>query len=128
MDLSKLKNIDEPVKCVLTHPVTDEVLTDDEGKEMFISVYGKDSGEYKRAFNARVNKSISSKKKTKTIEDGTNEAIELLAEITTDWNIVVDGKKPKYTKAEAVKLYSDWSWVKEQVDQFVHDRTVFFTS
>ena len=52
-------------------------------------------------------------------------AIEVLSRCTKDWNITLNGKQPEVSYKEAKKLYSDFHWVRHQVDTFIHTRANF---
>lgn len=119
MDLSNLIPTDDTIVVTLKHPITDEPLKKDDGKEMTITVYAPHSAQYKAVVheqtNKRIQKAAKGKKITFTAEDIESATLEMLAKTTKDWSIQLNGKSPKYSYGEAVELYSKLFWVKQQV-------------
>jgi hypothetical protein len=129
MDLSKLIPTDDCITVAIKHPVTDEPLTKDDGKEMTITVYAPHALAYKSAVNEQTNKRIQKaakgKKITFTAEDLESATLEMLAKTTKDWSIQLNGKSPKYSYGEAVELYSKLPWIKQQVLDAQEDYNAF---
>jgi len=133
MDLSTLStnNAETGAVMKLRHPLTDEVLLTDKGKEITITMLGADSSKYRKKQyeiqNARV-KSMMKNKDKKGFSFTENTVCELLASCVVGWHgIVYDGKELKHTEENALMLFKTMLWVREQVDEFVEDRTNFFT-
>lgn len=62
-------------------------------------------------------------------EEVKQESIEQLVEVTAGWDLGplrLDGKPIEYSRANALKVYQQYNWILEQVDQAVHDRANFF--
>lgn len=120
---------DDTISIVVKHPITDEPLVKDDGKEMTITVYAPHSGQYKAVLheqtNKRIQKASKGKRVTFTAEELENVTLELLAKTTKDWNIQLNGKSPKFSVAEAVDLYSKLSWLKQQVLDAQEDYSAF---
>lgn len=129
MDLSKLIPTDDTIVVTVKHPITDEALTKDDGKEMTITVYAPHSAQYKQVVheqtNKRIQKAAKGKKLTFTAEDIEQTTLDLLAKTTKDWNIQLNGKSPKFTVAEAVDLYAKLPWLKQQVQDAQEDYSAF---
>ena len=129
MDLSKLIPTDDTIVVSLKHPITDEPLTKDDGKEMTITVYALHSAQYKSAVheqtNKRIQKAAKGKKITFTAEEIENATLELLAKTTKDWNIQLNGKSPKFSVTEAIDLYGKLPWLKSQVLEAQEDYSAF---
>lgn len=128
-DLFALIPTDDTISVVVKHPITDEPLVKDDGKEMTITVYAPHSAQYKSAIheqtNRRIQKASKSKKVTFTAEELENATLELLAKTTKDWNIQLNGKSPKFSVAEAVDLYSKLPWLRQQVMDAQEDYSTF---
>jgi hypothetical protein len=54
-----------------------------------------------------------------TFEELEDSGVELLAEVTVDWDITYDGKKPKFTKAKAKEVYEEFFWMKGQIEEAI---------
>ena len=55
------------------------------------------------------------------------EMIDDLAKMTIKWTgFELDGKALKCEKANAVTVYTDWPWIREQAQEFVANRANFF--
>jgi len=129
MDLSKLIPTDDTIVVTLKHPLTEEALIKDDGKEMTITVYAPHSATYKAAVHEQTNKRIQmaskGKKVTFTAEDIEAATLDLLAKTTKEWNIQLNGKSPKFSVAEAVELYSKLPWLKAQILEAQEDFSAF---
>lgn len=129
MDLSKLIPTDDTITVSLKHPITDEPLTKDDGKEMTITVYAPHSAQYKAAVheqtNKRIQKAAKGKKVTFTAEDIESATLELLAKTTKEWSIQLNGKSPKFSVDEAFDLYAKLPWLKNQVVEAQEDYSAF---
>lgn len=129
MDLSNLIPTDDTIVVTLKHPVTDEPLTKDDGKEMTITVYAPHSAQYKAVVheqtNKRIQKAAKGKKITFTAEDIESATLELMAKTTKEWAIQLNGKSPKFSLDEAVVLYSKLPWLKAQVLEAQEDYNSF---
>lgn len=129
MDLSKLIPTDDVIVVTVKHPVTEEVLLKDDGKEMTITVYAPHSAQYKSAVHEQTNKRIQKASKGKrisfTAEEIENATLELLAKTTKDWNIQLNGKSPKFSVPEAMDLYSKLPWLKSQILEAQEDYSAF---
>jgi len=129
MDLSKLIPTDDTIVVTLKHPLTEEALIKDDGKEMTITVYAPHSATYKAVVHEQTNKRIQmaskGKKVTFTAEDIEAATLDLLAKTTKEWNIQLNGKSPKFSVAEAVELYSKLPWLKAQILEAQEDFSAF---
>lgn len=130
LSLDSLAAADTHVFMPLVHPSTGEVILDDAGEPVGISLYGKDSDVYRKAQRTITNRRLSKKTSaTLTAERLESEANEILARCTEWWaGIVVEGAELQCNFATAKKLYGDLPWVKEQVDEFVAERSNFLDS
>lgn len=128
-DLFSMIPTDDTIVVNIKHPVTEEVLTKDDGKEMTITVYAPHSGVYKSVIhdqtNKRIQKASKGKRVTFTAEELDNATIDLLAKTTKDWSIQLNGKSPKYSVAEAMDLYAKLPWLKQQVMEAQEDYSAF---
>lgn len=117
----------------LCHPISGEKLQDKDGKPVTITLLGSDSDEYQkqdRANNkARLAKAQRSRRFIPTPEELEADNVALLAAVTTGWSgIVVNGEAPECNTTQAAKLYKEQLWVREQVNEFVSDRSNFLVS
>lgn len=128
-DLLSLIPTDDTIVVTIKHPITDEPLTKDDGKEMTITVYAPHSSQYKSAVHEQTNKRIQKASKGKkisfTAEEIENATLELLAKTTKDWNIQLNGKSPKFSVTEAMDLYGKLPWLKSQVLEAQEDYSAF---
>lgn len=127
MDISTVKIADNAdIGAVLTvlHPATG-VETD-----IKIRLSGTDSSIYRNWLIRSVNKKANTKKQKKvSFEEAEQSSTELLAALTLSWEgIEAGGKELKFTHEAAVDLYADpnMKWLREQVDEFVGERSNFF--
>lgn len=126
---------EEGADLVLRHPEDNSVLTNSKGKEMTITLRGKDSPSYTQVFhnlsNQRLERSLRTKKgvTANAAQQMLNDDIELLAQNTTGWkNLEMGGKEYPFSLANARELYKKFAWIREQAHMFVDDRTNFLKS
>lgn len=128
MDLKKFdltQAADQGATIELLHPVTGEVLTD-KGKPVTITVLGADSKVFKDAVKARTRRALGEKKQKIDLDKTERENAELLAKCTLQWSgIEEDGKKLDCTFENAVQVYLQYSWIRDQVDEAIGDRANF---
>lgn len=128
MDLSKLE-MQEGAWLTLLHPTTG-VATD-----IRIQLAGLDSARYReherKISNRRLKQSLrrGGPRQVVTKEELDAEAIDLLATCTLAWeNIVENGEPLECTAENARRVYTEYPWIREQVDAFVGDRSNFFSN
>lgn len=123
------KTFDDYATLQLRDPITDEVLTDNDGNPVTITLYGRDSSVYRQAENREANKRLSKRKFKATKEQLDASGLEILAACTKDWSgIEWEGELMSCSQDNARKLYKAAPWVREQVDEFVDDRANFTTN
>ena len=125
MDLSTLYASKHTV-ITLKHPVTGATLyCDEEEKDPATwSLLSKHTSEYKKIamqFARDVKAEFGTKKLSELSDEETDKMDELTTQLTIDstvgFNIFLDGKKPKFTKAKAADILTDEQlfWLKQQV-------------
>ena len=132
MDLNNfdLKNADAQV-LELTNPGTDEVLMQEDGKTpVSITLLGSDSAEFRTATRTFGNKKLQQKKPGKqTIEEMEQVTCRILAQVTIAWSgLEHDGQELVCDTKTAEWLYTEFPWIREQVDGFVNERANFLRS
>ena len=132
MDLMDLKPKSDVVVTTLTHPNTGEVLTNDSGTDMTITVYANHSKEYKAALHKQQDKRIAAVQKGNESNISSaqleKDVITLLATITKEWDITYNKETPKLNEATAKSLYEDVFWLKDQVESALNSNLVFTTA
>ena len=103
--------------CTIYHPITNEPL------DIQIKLAGADSDIYKKAINKQVEKKLKKGTVNRTLEQEEKEEIEILTACTLDWkNVEYEGRALE-CKPESIKfIYSQFIWLREQVDNFINDR------
>ncbi len=140
LDLSKKANEGSVLNLVYPADYTDpetgkeyekgDPITDEKGKEpkqFFVRLLGTDSDQYRKLSNRSLEKSFNSrdKKKKVDIESTQREVAEKFAKCTTECYFIENGKEVECTTSEITRLYLQYSWIKEQVDEFINDRSNF---
>ena len=129
MDLKDLTpNLDDVI-VTIKHPTTGDVLKNDDGTDMTITVLAPHSKEYKKAQHEQISKRLKKAQKSKSqdvdysdIEEAT---LEVLAKVTKAWDITFGGEKPKLTVAIAKSIYDEVFWIKNQIEEEVSDSLDF---
>ncbi|MFN3858110.1 MAG: hypothetical protein ACK4RV_10190 [Caulobacter sp.] len=102
-------------------------LVDENGAPVTITLLGKDSEVFNRETNARANRVLNQRGRQKiTVEASRAEGVRLLAKCTVAWaGIKVRGEFLDCTYENALKLYTEFAFIREQVDAFIGDRSNF---
>ena len=132
MDLSKIDltaSADVAQKLVLTHPATGDDLLDKDGNVVYIELLGRDStvakAESKRRSQQMLNQMRGNKKVD--VDEAVKNSISLLSKLTLGWSgLDFDGEELEFSREKAIWLYTEYSWIREQVDEFIADRSNFF--
>lgn len=133
MDLSKLNvkaSAEQGSDLHLRDPFTGEELFNDDNSPMVISLLGKDSEPYRRTARMTANKNLKKGRQTATVEQFEQNGVELLAAVTTGWNLQFGEEMLEFSPLAVKNLYAnpDYRWVYEQVDEFVAERANFLTT
>ena len=129
MDLKDLTpNLDDVI-VTIKHPTTGDVLKNDDGTDMTITVLAPHSKEYKKAQHEQISKRLKKAQKSKSqdvdysdIEEAT---LEVLAKVTKAWDITFGGEKPELTVAIAKSIYDEVFWIKNQIEEEVSESLDF---
>ncbi len=123
MDLKKLSPNREPIVVEVTHPETGVVLLNEDGSPMTVTLMNPQTKEFRvAAFTVSDQNSISDSANYSDMEDA---LFDLHAEITVAWDITYDGKKIKFTKARAKKLYEELFWLSSQIQDKLSSYSLF---
>jgi hypothetical protein len=123
--IDTVKDANQGTTVELYHPSS--------GKDLgiLINILGKDSDKFRQIQTEQSRRRTAKLQKTGfraglTSSDFDSDAIELLASCTTGWeNMVIDKKDVPFTRENAVAIYTQYPWIKEQVDSAVGDRALF---
>jgi hypothetical protein len=128
LDLSNLE-IQEGAWLTLLHPTTG-LPTD-----IRIHLAGIDSQRYRdferKVSNRRLKQAFrrGGPRHVVTREELDEEAIDLLVACTLGWeNMVEAGKEQECTSENAKRIYTEYTWIREQVDAFIGDRSNFLSN
>lgn len=130
MDLMNIGTTKETTDIVLYNPVNSEILTNEDGSEMTITVHGPYSKKYKAISHAQQNRRLQKAQRTGgklnlTAEEIEASAMDLLVKCVDKWNITINGEKPEVTEAKVREVFETLPWVKEQVDAGMGDAQAF---
>ena len=121
--LDTAKVAEEGAELRVAHPTTGEDLG------ITITLIGTDSKTFRDI--SKIRATMALKKKTREIDLDQNEqdSIELLARCTKGWSgITENGKDIPFSYENAVKIYTKYLWLREQIDRFMADRSNFLPS
>jgi hypothetical protein len=128
-DLNLLKPVmaDDGAVLNIVHPETEEVI---EG--MTITVLGQDSKIYRKLQLGKQQAALNRMSKGKKVldldaEKLSEDSIDDLVKITIGWTgLSLDKKELEFTPENVRTVYTEWAWIKEQVQEFVGNRANFF--
>lgn len=130
MGLNDIGKVKETTDVELLHPATGEVLTNDDGTPMTITVHGPYSSTYKAISHAQQNKRLMKAQRTGgkmslTAEEIEASSLDLLVKCTEGWSLTLDKKPESFSQDKARQVYIDHPWVREQVDAVFGDTRAF---
>lgn len=126
MDISELKPTERIVEIL--HPVTEEKLG---VRVSLMSISDERLTKIKRKFQDERLKLDQRGKNFKADEVDENRSI-LAFSAMTGWEwygdtVTFKGNKPDFTKPEVLKVFSELSWFRDQVEEAISDEKAFFT-
>lgn len=100
-----------------------DTLKNDDGSDMTITVYGPWTKKYRSSGFNLASKRLRSKKDSEeiTYEEFNSASIELLAEVTHDWDITYGGEKPKFSVEKAKEVYEHIFWIKPLLEGAINE-------
>lgn len=140
LDLAKQANEGSVLNLVFPADCTDpksgekhekgDPITDGKGKEpkqFYVRLLGTDSDTYRKLTNRSLEKTFNSRDKKKKVDmdQAQRDTAEKFAKCTTECYFIENGKEVECTTSEMTRLYIQYSWIKEQVDEFINDRSNF---
>jgi len=130
MGLNDIGKVKETTDVELLHPATGEVLLNDDGTPMTITVHGPYSSTYKAVSHAQQNKRLMKAQRTGgklnlSAEEIEASSLDLLVKCTESWNLTLDKKPEDFSQDKARQVYLDHPWVREQVDAVFGDTRAF---
>lgn len=127
MDLSQIVPHSDEIVVTLKYPNTDNVLENDDGTPMTITLHAPHTKEYKAVVYEQANKRIKEGKQEFSIEAWEESSTDLLIKITKSWDITFGGKKPKLTESKAKEVYTSKAgfWIAEQLQEGINGFEAF---
>ena len=129
MDISNFIPTTDTTLVELKNPTNGDVMTNEDGSPMTITMYLPHSKKYKEVRHAQTNRRIqaSQKKGVKSItaEEIEAETLDLLVKTTAGWEITYKGKKPKFSEEIAREIYEVAPFIAEQLFEGVAEAEVF---
>lgn len=130
MGLNDIGKVKETTDVELLHPATGEVLLNDDGTPMTITVHGPYSSTYKAVSHAQQNKRLMKAQRTGgklnlSAEEIEASSLDLLVKCTESWNLTLDKKPEEFSQDKARQVYLEHPWVREQVDAVFGDTRAF---
>lgn len=130
MDLMNIGTTKETTDVVLYNPVNSEVLRNEDGSEMTITVHGPYSKKYKAISHAQQNRRLQKAQRTGgklnlTAEEIEASALDLLVKCVEAWTITIGGEQPAASEAKVREVFEKLPWVREQVDAALGDAQAF---
>lgn len=127
MDLSVIRQQAlQEAWVTITHPVTGAETT------MRIKLLSPDCDAYRIIENGVKNTGIQQAGRRggrMTAEELNENGMQLLVQATTGWEgVIFDGQEMPFSAANVRLVYSEFPFIKEQVDRFLADRRNFFQS
>ena len=128
-DLNSLKPVkaDDGAVLEIVHPESEEIIPG-----MTVTLLGQDSKVYRKIQLAKQQAALNRIAKGKKAVDLDAEklaedSIDDLVKLTVAWSgFTLNGAVLDCTTENTKRVYSEWEWIKEQVQEFVANRSNFF--
>lgn len=125
---------EEGVDMELLDPNGDPIFQDEEKtKPVTIRVLGRDSEQFmrtqRRQIERRLQRQRGQRMRQIPIEELVEEQSELLAAVTVNWSGIEEkSASVPFNPANVRRIYKNYPWIREQVDNFIGDRANFMKS
>lgn len=126
-DLATIKDsMEDSAELTILHPKTGEEMN------IVITLASPDSEKYRKLSMAMRNKNLQYATKNRgmaSAERLDEDALNLLVGATLDWKgLSENGEVLECTPQNVRHVYTDFAWIREQVDAFLGDRKNFFNN
>lgn len=113
--------LSETTDMLLKHPVTGEVLGEDEGKPVTFTLYGSASREYRKAVDTLVKAANKRGKKEATPAEKRQESVDFLVSLTVKAENILYNGAPLDNPTALADFYADekFNWVREQINEAI---------
>jgi hypothetical protein len=130
MGLNDIGAVKDTTDVELVHPKTGEVLTNDDGTPMTITVYGPYSSTYKAITHAQQNRRLAKAqrlggKMTLTAEELEASTMDLLVKCTAGWKVTLEKGVEKFSEEKVREVYVKMPWVRDQIEAVFGDTRSF---
>ena len=131
MDLASLDLSKFSENCAtlhVQHPITTENMVDENGQDVTITLLGMESSIAQRITKARAQKHLNARKSKQDLDEMRQFTISLLSKlVTASHGFTEDGVPIDLAdEATAIRIFTKYSWLREQVDEFLMDRANFY--
>lgn len=119
MDIGSLCT-SETAECVIKDPKTGA------DTDIKITVYGSDSRQFRKVVKAQAKAAVAAKAEGRDMEDSIEKDAEYLADLTEGWEgVQMGGKELKFSRENAIKVYTASAIVRNQVNHFITRQSNF---
>ena len=131
MDLASLdfgKNPEITAVMNVIHPITGEEMFQEDGTHVTVTLLGMESSIAKRIIKARAQKQLNKRNQKVDLDEAREFTISLQAKlITASQGLTENGQDLDLTdQATAIDVLTRYSWLREQIDEFIADRANFY--
>jgi hypothetical protein len=125
-DLSNLDTKQDAVLQLL-HPTTGEPMHDSNGTPFTVTCWGADSDNYRTAEKKVASLALKQNQRGKPVDMDVVEAqsLKVMRACIRDWHIVLNGELLPCTAETVLTVLTEYPWLREQIDQFINDRSNF---
>jgi len=130
MGLNDIGVVKDTTDVELVHPKTGEILTNDDGTPMVVTVHGPYSSHYKAITHAQQNRRLAKAqrlggKMTLTAEELEASSLDLLVKCTAGWKVTLEKGVEKFSEEKVREVYVKMPWVRDQIEAVFGDTRAF---
>lgn len=129
MDIANIGSSADTAVISIYHPNTGQTLTNDDGSEMTVTVYGAESSAYRNVAREQQDRRMARIAKTgkSVLTSAELEAnqLELVVKAVKDWTITLNGETPEVSPKSVEDVLTKYTWLRAQIEDGITNSANF---
>lgn len=129
MDIANIGASADTAVISIYHPNTGQTLTNDDGSEMTVTVYGAESSVYRNVAREQQDRRMARIAKTgkSILTSAELEAnqLELVVKAVKDWTITLNGETPEVSPKSVEDVLTKYTWLRAQIEDGITNSANF---
>jgi hypothetical protein len=129
MDIANIGSAADTAIISIYHPSTGQTLTNNDGSEMTVEVYGSESSTYRNVVREQQDRRMARIAKTgkSALTSAELEAnqLEVVVKAIKGWTITLNGETPEVTRESVEKVLTSYGWLRVQIEDGISNSANF---